>query len=172
VTRLIAFAVDAMVVTVLFSLAVAGFNLVADLVVSGRAPSDGENGLIWFIAFAVWAFLYSSISLAIAGRTPGKSLIGLRVVTRTGGPMTPRQAIVRTLTLPVSFAILGLGLLGIVVGKEHRALHDVFAGTAVVYDWGDRPAELPTPLSRFLTRKGALAEDGVEVIAIPDGRRS
>jgi uncharacterized RDD family membrane protein YckC len=28
----------------------------------------------------------------------------------------------------------GLGFVGIVVGREHRALHDVLAGTIVVYD--------------------------------------
>lgn len=162
VTRLLAFAVDTVVVTALFSLGVAGFNLVADLVLGSRTGDNDGNGLLWFVAFAVWTFLYSSISLSVAGRTPGKSLVGLRVVTRSGAPLTPRQAIVRTLTFPVSFAILGLGLLGIVVGREHRALHDAFAGTAVVYDWGDRPAELPTPLSRFLTRRGALADDALQ----------
>jgi hypothetical protein len=55
--------------------------------------------------------------------------------------------------MPVSFLLLGLGLVGIVTGREHRALHDVVAGSAVVVDFGDRPAELPGPLSRFLARQ-------------------
>jgi phage shock protein PspC (stress-responsive transcriptional regulator) len=34
------------------------------------------------------------------------------------------------------------------VGREHRALHDVIAGTAVVYGWDARAARL-----RFLARE-------------------
>ncbi len=58
------------------------------------------------------------------------------------------------IVMPISFLVLGLGLAGIVLGKERRALHDVIAGTAVVYDWGDRPAEVPAPLTRWLERRG------------------
>ena len=46
------------------------------------------------------------------------------------------------------------GVLGIVFDARQRALHDVAAKTAVVYDWGDRPAELPAPLSKWLTDHG------------------
>ena len=35
----------------------------------------------------------------------------------------------------------------------------MIAGTAVVYDWGDRPAKLPAPMTRWLERQGiAMAE--------------
>ncbi len=158
VTRLLAFAVDGLIVTAAFSLTVGGIDLVARLVTGNSPISEERSGWMWIAAYASLAFLYSVVSLAIAGRTPGKALVGLRVVDRSGDPLTPRQAVVRTLCLPLSFAILGLGLVGIVIGREHRALHDVLGGTAVVYDWGDRPAELPTPLSRYLVRRGALAE--------------
>jgi hypothetical protein len=43
-------------------------------------------------------------------------------------------------------------------GLERRALHDVLAGSAVVYDWGDRPAEMPAPITRWFARHGV---DGV-----------
>jgi hypothetical protein len=53
--------------------------------------------------------------------------------------------------------LLGLGLVGVVIGRERRALHDVFAGSVVVYDWGDRPAELPAPLTRWIADHGTPA---------------
>ena len=56
------------------------------------------------------------------------------------------------LVYPFSF-ILGLGLIGIVVGKHRKALHDWAAGSTVRYDWGDRPAELPAPLTAWLRRR-------------------
>jgi hypothetical protein len=61
---------------------------------------------------------------------------------------------VRTLALPLSLVLFGVGFLLIPVRRDHRALHDLIAGTAVVYDWGDRPAEMPGPLADFLNRVG------------------
>jgi hypothetical protein len=53
---------------------------------------------------------------------------------------------------PLSFLLFGLGFLGILVQREHRALHDLIAGTAVVYSWDARAARL-----RFLAREAELA---------------
>ena len=58
-----------------------------------------------------------------------------------------RRAVVRTLALPLSFLFLGLGFAGILLGDRRRALHDVIAGTAVIYSWDARAARL-----RFLSR--------------------
>ena len=55
---------------------------------------------------------------------------------------------VRTLAFPLSFLLLGLGLTGILFQRDRRALHDVIAGTAVVYAWDARAARL-----RFLDRR-------------------
>ena len=88
----------------------------------------------------------------MAGRTFGKAAVGLRVVRADGLPISARQALIRTLVLPFSFIFLGIGLLMILLQREHRALHDLAAGTAVVTDWGDRTAELSAPLAAFLSR--------------------
>jgi uncharacterized RDD family membrane protein YckC len=96
-----------------------------------------------------------TVSLSLAGRTPGKAIVGLRVVNRDGSPLAPRRAVLRVLAFPLSFVVLGLGFVGILFGAERRGLHDVIAGTAVVYDWGDRRAELPAPLTRWLHKRKA-----------------
>ena len=46
--------------------------------------------------------------------------------------------------------VLGLGFLGILLGDQRRALHDVIAGTVVVYSWDARAARL-----RFLSRESS-----------------
>jgi uncharacterized RDD family membrane protein YckC len=157
VTRLAAFAVDSAVIVAGYGLvtAVVAFTLrsVLRLDITLDQPDSGW----WAVLYLVWAFLYQVVGLAISGRTLGKWLAGVRVVGRDGSPIRPRSAVVRVLTLPLSFAVFGLGLVGLLVGRERRALHDVLAGTVVVYDWGDRRAELPGPLTRFLEREGALA---------------
>ena len=43
---------------------------------------------------------------------------------------------------PLSFLFLGLGFVGILLGNRRRALHDVIAGTTVIYSWDARAARL------------------------------
>jgi hypothetical protein len=61
---------------------------------------------------------------------------------------------VRSLTFPLGFLTLGLGFLGILVQREHRALYDLIAGTAVVYAWDARAARL-----RYLAREAEPIAD-------------
>ena len=80
------------------------------------------------------------------------AIFGLQVVTVQGGPITVRQAIIRTLGLGLCLLLLGIPFLGIIFQRERRALDDFLAGTAVVYDWDARAARL-----RWIARtEGAL----------------
>ena len=57
------------------------------------------------------------------------------------------------------FAVLAMGrnvmtrILGALLATAWSVL--VVVGMAVVYDWAERPAELPAPLTRFLMQKDA-----------------
>ena len=153
VTRLAAYAVDA-------SASVASYGLLLSLIafmwqLIGREdltlPAD--NSLLWLIGLGVWIFLYFWGSWALAAKTPGMAVLGLRVVRRDGGDLRAGRAAVRALTLPLGALTLGLGYIGIVIGNERRALHDVIAGTTVVYDWDARAARW-----RLLSRR---AEESV-----------
>jgi uncharacterized RDD family membrane protein YckC len=86
---------------------------------------------------------------AASGKTPGMVMLGVQVVGQDGSPVGTKRGLVRTLAFPLSFLLLGLGFLGILLGRDRRALHDVIAGTTVVYDWDAREARL-----RSLARKG------------------
>ncbi len=61
---------------------------------------------------------------------------------------------------PISVFFFGLGLIGLFFSPQRRTLHDAAAGSVVVYDWGDRPAEMPAPVTTWVNRH--LADD-VEV---------
>ena len=65
----------------------------------------------------------------------------------TGSELSTGHAVVRVLALPLSFVFLGLGLLLIVLRADRRALHDLIAGSAVVYAWDAKAARV-----RFLAR--------------------
>jgi uncharacterized RDD family membrane protein YckC len=145
-SRFAAFVLDEAVATGLFAIALAAISFVAS-VVTGK-PIHWSRGDIWVaLAFVGWQFLYFAYSWASDGKTVGMATFGVRVVQPDGTRASGRQAVVRTLALPLSFLLLGLGFLGIVLGDKRRALHDVIAGTAVVYSWDARAARL-----RFLSR--------------------
>jgi len=153
VTRFIALVLDILIVTTGFTVIVAGGTYLVELV----SPIEVEpvRGLWYIVGFVVWALLYLWLSIAIFGKTLGKTVMGVRVVDSEGSlALHSSQSLIRAVTYPISFVVLGLGLLGVLFGRERRAWHDHFAGTAVVYDWGSRTARLSTPLAAWLERKG------------------
>jgi uncharacterized RDD family membrane protein YckC len=145
-SRFVAFVVDQGVITGVFALALATISFVAS-VLTGDPIHWNRSDLLVSLAFVGWEFLYFAYSWAASGKTAGMAVFGVRVVRPDGTDASRRQAVVRTLALPLSFLFFGLGFLGIVVGDKRRALHDVIAGTAVVYSWDARAARL-----RFLSR--------------------
>jgi uncharacterized RDD family membrane protein YckC len=145
-SRFAAFAVDVGVSLGVYMLALAAISWAAQ-VLTGK-DITWHKGDIWvIIAYAVWAFAYFAYCWAVSGRTVGMALFGVRVVRDDGTDASGRRAVVRTLALPLSFLLLGLGFTGILLGDRRRALHDVIAGTAVIYSWDARAARL-----RFLSR--------------------
>jgi uncharacterized RDD family membrane protein YckC len=153
-TRLAAFLMDFALWSVLYAGLVALVYFMGSLFV-GHNVRPRESGIGQIIAFLLGALVYQWICLVMAGRTPGRALAGLRVTAPDGLPLSPGAATRRVLVYPFSF-ILGLGLIGIVAGRQHRALHDVAAPSLVRYDWGDRPAAMPAPIMRYLERQGAV----------------
>jgi uncharacterized RDD family membrane protein YckC len=157
-SRLAAFALDSAFASGLFTVFITVLQYILSLV--SDITLSGHHVLQWGLGLGIWGFLYYFLALALFGRTPGMALLGLRVVARDGSHLDIRSAFIRTLVMPLSFFLLGLGLIGIVFGRERRALHDVIAGTVVVYDWGKRIAELPTPLSEWLAKREAEQTPG------------
>lgn len=149
VTRLVAFLVDMFLAGGAFT--VVSGALGSALRAAGAANDGGSGRGVMFGAAAVaWLFVYWWASTAVTGHTPGMALVGLRVVTRSGAPMSGRRAFLRVVMLPLSVGLFGVGLLVMLVDPERRALHDMVAGSTVVYDWGGRSATLPTPLAHWL----------------------
>jgi uncharacterized RDD family membrane protein YckC len=151
VSRFAAYAIDLAVSSAVFSLALAAISYGVH-VVTGHSVSWNRSSPVVAVLFVLWQFVYFGYSWAVSGRTFGMAALGIRVVGADGSVLEPRRAIVRTLVFPLSFLLFGLGFLGILVQREHRALHDLIAGTAVIYSWDARAARL-----RFLARQAELA---------------
>src|SRR6478735_3331717 len=155
VTRAASAALDVAIITTSYTLGIAGLSFLIGVFTSSSLTDLNGSGPLAIGALALWAFTYSFSCHAVAGRTVGKGIVGIRVVSSDGSPLSVRQAFVRTVAFPLSALLFGIGFLMILVQREHRALHDLIAGTCSVYDWGERSAEMPGPLSAFLARQSA-----------------
>ena len=152
VTRLLALAGDSFASLAVFgSLGAVTLYLLTALF--GLDVTFSSGGWVTQALLVLWLFLWFSVPVALFGRTAAMALAGLAVVTRDGGVVHRRAAIIRALVTPISLLFFGLGLIGMVVGRERRTLQDVAAGTVVVYDWGARQAEQPATVRDMLSAR-------------------
>src|SRR5690349_29301 len=147
-SRFIAFLVDCVVSIGVFMLVLAAASFAAS-VLTGTSIHWSRANLWVVIAFFGWEFFYYAYCWTAGGKTPGMVLLGLQVVSLDGSQAGTRRGIIRTLAFPLSFILLGLGFVGILFQRDRRALHDLIADTAVIYDWDAREARL-----RSLAREG------------------
>jgi len=147
VSRLVAFGADVGASWGLFTLGAAALAFTIQLA-SGTKFSLANHQVASLVAAVIWEFIYFTYQWALSGKTIGMAVLGIRVVRTDGTPIAARQAVIRTLTLPLSIVAFGLGFLGILTNRRRYAWHDRFARTAVVYSWDARAARL-----RWLARQ-------------------
>ncbi|MCF6331227.1 MAG: RDD family protein [Sulfurimonas sp.] len=69
------------------------------------------------------------------GATPGKKFANIKVVdAKTFGNIDNKQAVTRSFGYFVSIFIFLIGFLMVAFRKDKRGLHDLLAGTAVIYN--------------------------------------
>lgn len=117
--RVGAFIVDAIVVAILGGLVSGAIGLPPEF-------GGGFTGLLLLLYFLIFEGTY--------GKTPGKHVLGLVVVTERGDPCEYREAAIRTVlrvvdALPVFYIV---GLVAIYLTDERQRLGDMAAGTVVV----------------------------------------
>jgi uncharacterized RDD family membrane protein YckC len=101
-----------------FVLQLAAIIVIVLLVVAVASKADSASGLTARIGIALVLFIYFLIrnmyfiffEIAWRGATPGKRVVGLRVIDRHGGPLLPTAVIARNLTREVEM-FLPLGIL-------------------------------------------------------------
>lgn len=152
VSRLAAFMLDSLFVWFAFILFLFGLGFVLQYVFHVEVDTSWRQTFIGIALFVGWAFTYFLVGFGLAGRTAGMGVVGIGVVNRQGTTIPGSNALIRTLTFPLSFVIFGLGFLGIFTSPTRRSLHDAAAGTVVVYDWGERPAEMNAPITQWVNK--------------------
>lgn len=149
VSRLLAYGADLVIANTAFVATLALLSFAIDAVTPWSLDVDNDHLLVAVTGLAWWGF-YLGSSWALFARTPGMSLLGLRIVRADGSDLDTRHAVIRLIAFPLGFLTLGLGFLGIVFGRSRQAIYDRIARTAVIYDWDAEAAKL-----RELAARGA-----------------
>mgnify|MGYP003530259842 FL=1 len=66
--------------------------------------------------------------------TLGKQIVGIKVVTTNGEPITLQDSLVRNLCKILSAALLMIGFIMVAFSVKKQGLHDMIAGTLVIED--------------------------------------
>jgi uncharacterized RDD family membrane protein YckC len=148
VTRLIAFAIDQLIVGFVISVVI----LIAEFVTSafnvnewfGTGDLAGTIVTILVIVTCALIFiLYDLLFWMLAGQTPGKRFLGVRIVRTDGKRLRWGNAIRRKVGYWIS-AVLFLGYLWVIVDNRRQAWHDHLAGTLVLYSWPQQGSTMIT----------------------------
>ncbi len=141
VSRFLAFLVDQFLAGLLFTGGLVLTSAALQVVIGVDLDIESDSTII-ALAYVSWLFLYYAGSLAATGRTIGKAVLGLMVVEADGHKLTGWAPVVRTIVFPISFLLFGVGLLIGLFRRDRRQLHDLVAGTAVIYAWDAATAQL------------------------------
>ena len=151
-------AAAAMTDLVLIALLLVPLQIATDQLGLETALGRWASALLYLLlSFALFAYyiLFEGLN---SGRTPGKILLGIRVVMDTGRPITPAAAVLRNLVRAGEYAALLLpAALTMLLHRSNKRLGDLAAGTIVVRDhateWrlapaaaaGEEPVEVGPP---------------------------
>jgi uncharacterized RDD family membrane protein YckC len=85
-------------------------------------------GIVLFVAYVIWAFM-----LFAKGMTPGKKLLGMRVIKEDGTSAGFFTMLIREwIGKAISGLILSLGFLWILFDRDKQGWHDKLMSTYVV----------------------------------------
>lgn len=147
-SRFLALAFDSVVQAVL----IAALVLVALIVRWVVEPTTQLTGagpwtlaILLAVGFIVYNAYFAIFEALWVGQTPGKRLVGLRVIDVTGRPLTVYAAILRNVLrlvdqLPGFYAI---AIVSVLITERHQRLGDLAAGTVVVHERVEKMGDAP-----------------------------
>lgn len=107
----------------------------------------GVGAAFWIILLFAMEWLYPvAFELGRGGATPGKAIMGLKVVMDTGLPVTPAASLTRNLLRAADFMpfAYALGMICMLTRRDFRRVGDIAAATLVVHrPVMRRPSALP-----------------------------
>ncbi|MBI2332747.1 MAG: RDD family protein [Chloroflexi bacterium] len=137
-SRFLAALIDSALIALLQTLIFGVAILIASLASDYMTDAIGN----WFfavsglVAFAFFWGYYIFFEILWNGQTPGKRLIGLRVIRVDGTPVNASEVVIRNLVRIIDFlpSAYGIGVVTMFINPSSRRVGDLAAGTIVVHD--------------------------------------
>src|SRR4029077_18467952 len=148
----LAYGADLLVITVVYVAGLALMEFAINVATPWHVDFKSSYVLV-LVGEILWGALYFGSSWVLFARSPGMSLVGLRIVRSDGSSLDRRHALIRLIAFPLGFLTMGLGFLGIIFGRTHQAIYDRIANSAVIYDWDAEAARLRDLASRGARRR-------------------
>lgn len=123
--RLVAYIIDSLIIlVVIIVLAIVAGLAVFVLPLLSIVP---------ILAILIVPLIYFPYYWQKSGQTPGKKMMGIKVVRDTdGGPLTWGTAVIRLVGYWVSGLVFYLGYIWVFIDKRKRGWHDLIASTVVI----------------------------------------
>jgi len=128
VSRAVAYLMDAFVVAVLGTGAAAATSMITSVMGARLHDAALAVASVCLVVLPALLATYCAVFWALAGRTPGMAVLGLRVVATRRGRLSWPAALLRALVL----AYFPIGAVWALVDRRHQGVHDKVARTAVV----------------------------------------
>ena len=158
VTRAIAWGMDMVIMIVLMILVGWVLVMITGLLAALSIPPLFMVGIIFIAEFLIFVGYFIFCEQFMVGRSPGKRIMGLRVVSASGGRLVFVDILIRNLLRPVDFlpSFMFLGGVTAFIDPRHRRLGDFAANTIVIRD---RRVALPKAVTRQQARHNSFHTD-------------
>lgn len=133
-SRALAYLADLLLLALAWAVAIVAFSVVAPLIdVWGELSAVARVAAVVAVFFVQWGY-WTVAEVFFKGQTPGKRLLGIRVVRQDGSPVGLFESAVRNLLRLVDFlpALYPVGLTTMLIDRQNRRLGDLAAGTVLV----------------------------------------
>ena len=162
VSKGLAVLLDSLLVTFSFALFLIAVEMGWKVLTDGdNRPTINRDSRYGLASYCVYWFVYFWFWTVAAHRTIGMAVLGIKVVdVRTGKNITATQGFIRTALLPLT--AVGAMVL-VVVGlwrRDGRMLHDVAAGTGLIYKWNAAMAKFRAHAEQEMEQQRQEQEGG------------
>ncbi|WP_257459111.1 RDD family protein [Archangium lipolyticum] len=133
--RCLAYLIDIVLLFLFWVVAYFTFTLLVSDVLGFFEGLSGFTRTLMVVGVFATQWLYWTVcEVVMGGQTPGKRLIGIRVVRVDGSPVGVLESAVRNLVRVVDFlpGLYATGCLSMLLTRQHRRLGDLLAGTLLV----------------------------------------
>ena len=149
-SRFMAALVDTTLIVLLQLLVLLGSAVALSAASLTNALGSWIAGIFGLLAFLLFWGYYIFFEMLWNGQSPGKRLVGLRVIRVDGTPITLAESIIRNLVRLIDFLPIGygVGVITMFVNEQARRLGDLAAGSLVVHDGGQLSVNSIQPVAR------------------------